>query len=192
MRIACVYSVDEYETVEKPLSTFAEIPFGISMIATILEKHDYDVDLFVVSRATAVEELLGSYIADKQPRMFCLTAVSSQFQNIEHVASVVKTIDSSIYVVLGGHHASLAPNNAIQSPYLDAICIGEGDRAIVDLASQVASDSAAPSGIPNLWIKNRTSGSIERNFRLPFIEDLDSLPYIDRGMWEPWVVAPQN
>lgn len=192
MRIACIYSVDSYETVQRPLLTFAEIPFGISTIATLLEEHNHDVDLFVVTRATVIEDLLGSYIAENQPKMFCLTAVSSQFHIIENVARVVKEVNPSIFVVLGGHHASLASDDAIQSPHLDAICIGEGDQAVIDLASQIASDSPVPTGITNLWIKNKASGSIEKNITLPFTQTLDNLPFVDRKLWEPWTVAPQD
>ena len=55
MRVACVYTVDDHETIEKPLSTSSEIPFGISMIATILKERGHEIDLFVVSRVTDVE-----------------------------------------------------------------------------------------------------------------------------------------
>ena len=192
MNIGCVYSVDDYETVEKPLSTLSDIPFGISIIATILKENDNDVGLLVVSRATVIEDLFRSYIAENNPRMFCLTAVSSQFSTIEKVAQVIKEVDPSIYIVLGGHHASLAPENAIQSPYVDAICMGEGDQAVVDLASHIATNTSVPSGINNLWIKDSATGNIEKCQRNPFNEDLGSLPHVDRIMWEPWIVSPED
>ena len=116
---------------------------------TFYERINHDIDLFVVSRATAVDEVFESYIKEKQPGMFCLTAVSSQFQNTENVARVVKGIDPDMFVVLGGHHASLAPDEAIESPYLDALCVSEGDSAAVDLVAQVEADPATrPTGIP--------------------------------------------
>lgn len=192
MNIGCVYSVDDYETVEKPLSTLSDIPFGISIIATILKEKNNDVDLLVVSRATVIEDLVGRYIAEKKPSMFCLTAVSSQFSTIEKVAKVIKEVDPGIYIVLGGHHASLAPDDAIQCPYVDAICMGEGDQAVVDLATHIASSTSAPSGINNLWIKDAATGDIERCPRNPFNEDLESLPHVDRTMWEPWIVSPED
>jgi len=194
MRIACVYTVDDYnrETISKPMATFSDIPFGISIIATILQQQDHEVDLFVVSRATDLNEVLGSYIAEKQPGMFCLTAVSSQFQMIERVADFINKTDSNIYVVLGGHHASLAPENAIASPSIDAICVGEGDQAVLELAAHVASNPGPPAGISNLWIKDPETGAIEKCPRNPFNEDLESLPHIDRTMWEPWIVDPEE
>ena len=125
--------------------------------------------------------------------MFCLTAVSSQFQNTENVARVVKEIDPDLFVVLGGHHASLAPDQAIESPYLDALCVSEGDRAAVDLVVQIEADPATrPTGIPGMWIKDKATGEIEKTPSLPFLQDLDSLPHIDRSLWEPWIVAPQD
>ena len=56
-------------------------------------------------------------------------------------------------MVLGGHHASLAPDQAIECPNLDALCVSEGDSAVVQLASQLG-EGEWPSGIPNLWIRH--------------------------------------
>jgi radical SAM superfamily enzyme YgiQ (UPF0313 family) len=163
------------------------------MIATILKQNGHDIDLFVVSRATPIEKLFGRYISEKQPSMFCLTAVSSQFENIQKVAHVVREAAPEVFIILGGHHASLAPDDAIQSPSLDAICVGEGDRAVVELASHVESNpTALPAGIPGLWVKNKVSGTIEKTPSLSFLEDLDGLPHIDRTLWEPWIVAPEE
>ena len=190
MRLACIYSVDDYETVEQPLANSSEIPFGISIIATVLKEANHNVDLFVVCPATDVEQVMRKYISECQPRMFCLSAVSSQFLVIENVARIVKEIDPNIFVVLGGHHASLAPDDAIQSPYLDALCMGEGDTAVIELASQLSSGQGVPAGIPNMWIKN--TGSIDKTPSRAFNQDLDDLPYVDRSLWEPWIVAPQD
>ena len=75
---------------------------------------------------------------------------------------------------------------------MDAICVGEGDQAVIELASHLESNHAAPTGINNLWIKNKESGSIEKCQRNSFNEDLDNLPHIDRTMWWPWIVAPNE
>ena len=190
MRIACIYTVDDYETVEQPLANSSEIPFGISIIAAVLKEAGNNVDLFVICPATDVEQVMRKYISEYSPRMFCLSAVSSQFRVIDNVARIVKQIDPNIFVVLGGHHASLAPDDAIQSPYLDALCMGEGDSAVIELTSQLASDESTPAGIPNMWIKN--SGSIDKTPSQAFNQDLDDLPYVDRSLWAPWIVAPQD
>lgn len=48
-----------------------------------------------------------------------------------------------------------------------------------------------PSGIPNLVIK-RPDGSLEVNPPRPFLEDLDSLPFPDREMWQRWLAIPDS
>ena len=67
-----------------------EIPFGISIIATVLKVAGHDVDLFVISPVTPLKKILQDYIKEKKPQLFCLSAVSSQFSPIEHVAALVK------------------------------------------------------------------------------------------------------
>ena len=94
-------------------------------------------------------------------------------------------------MILGGHHASLAPEQAIECVNLDAICISEGDEAIVELACQL-DEGKPPSGIPNLWIRHRETGNIERNPTAPFNEELEKIPHVDRTLWEPWIANPHE
>ena len=190
MRIACVYSVESFASVDKPLSSAKEIPFGISTIATVLQEAGHDVRLFVFSEKSRYREALSRYIETDRPRLFCLTAVSTQFSFICKVAQIVKELDPTIFVILGGHHASLNPEDAVKTPSLDAICVGEGDDAVVSLADSIEKDKEV-AGIPNLWIQ-RGSQAVEKNPPAPFYQDLDGLPYIDRKMWEPWIEEPHR
>ena len=191
MRIGCVYSIENYCSIDKPLRSPMEIPFGISIIATVLKVAGHDVDLFVISPVTPLKKILQDYIKEKKPQLFCLSAVSSQFSPIEHVAALVKELDPDIYVALGGHHASLSPDQAIKCPNVDAICVSEGDFAVVELARQLE-EGKRPTGISNLWIRHPETGEIEKNPTAPFNEELDTIPYVDRTLWEPWIVNPHE
>lgn len=190
MKIACVYTVERGATAAKPLPFAMDIPFGMSIIATLLKRAGHDVRLLVFSPRSAYVDILRSYIETEHPDLFCLTAVSSQFSFIRKISEIVKEIDPSIFVILGGHHASLDSEEAIAPPTLDAICVGEGDHSVVELAAHLQRGEPV-TGIPHLWIK-RPDGSVEKNAPLPFDEDLDSLPYIDREIWEPWVEHPDK
>ena len=97
---------------------------------------------------------MSDYINKEKPELFCLTSVSSQYWLVHKIAKEIKNLDPSIFTILGGHHASLAPDNAISSPYLDAICMGEGDHAI-KMLSNLISEGEEVKGIPNLWIKRK-------------------------------------
>jgi radical SAM superfamily enzyme YgiQ (UPF0313 family) len=190
MKIGCVYTVERGATASQPLPFAMDIPFGMGIIATVLKRAGHDVRLLVFSPRSSYAETLREYIETERPTLLCLTAVSSQFSFIRRIAEIAKEIDPSLFVVLGGHHASLNPDDAILAPTLDAICVGEGDHSVVALAECLEKGDPV-TGIPHLWIK-QPDGTWEKNPPLEFDGDLDSLPYIDREIWEPWVEHPDR
>jgi anaerobic magnesium-protoporphyrin IX monomethyl ester cyclase len=191
MNVACIYTERDYIQIEKPLLTAATILFGIATIASILKNAGHNVELSVLTRDTQLSTTLGNLIVRFQPQLFCLTAVYSQFPLINRIAEVVKKIDPSIYVVLGGPYASLLPEEAIAFPAIDGICMGEGDLVILDLAEQIEA-GMQPTGIHNFWFKQPGTNIIERNPPEPFNANIDDIPFIDRGLWRPWIMEPDK
>lgn len=185
MNIVCVYSLSTY-SLKKEMYSYDDVPFGISYIATILKHSGHNVKLIVVTPTTNLQELLTPLIDNFKPDLFCLTAVSSQIPIIKNVGSVIKQLDPNVVIVFGGAHPTLNPAEVISYDFCDIVCIGEGEKAVVELANQLESGKF-PTNIANLWVKNRQSKEIEKNPILPFNEDLDNLPFIDRDMWEPFI-----
>lgn len=198
MRIGCVYTVETYNSVEKPLSASTEIPFGISIIGTVLKNAGHDVELFVITPDTPLDKYIGSYVTNRKPSMFCFTAVSTQYWQVRRVAEYIQNIDSTIFNLLGGHHSSLNSEEVIQDGIFDSICIGEGENAVLSLAGSLpnmASNHVAVSSqynVPNLWFRDRTTGNVYRNPTAPFRDDLDDLPIIDRKLWERFTERPDD
>jgi radical SAM superfamily enzyme YgiQ (UPF0313 family) len=109
--------------------------------------------------------------------------VATEYNFIEEAAKYVKNSYPDIYLLIGGPHASLNPQEVL-SGYFDALCVGEGENPTIELVTQLETGTV-PSHIPNLWIKHGLE--IERNPSRPFMQDLDSLPYPDREMWLKWI-----
>jgi anaerobic magnesium-protoporphyrin IX monomethyl ester cyclase len=189
--IACVYSVESYVSLEKPIRDGASIPFGLATIATILKNAGHEVELLVFTPDTPLSGTLRPFIQRFRPRLFCLSAVSTQFPLIRTIADTIKQLDPSIYIALGGAHASLRPEEAIACPSIDAVCVGEGDTAVVELAAQIL-EGRQPARIHNFWFKPPGSPTIEKNAPAPFLSDLDRLPFIDRELWRPWIQEPER
>ncbi len=186
MNILCIYSVETYVSEQKPLASPTDIPFGISYIATSLKKAGFSPRMMVFCHKSNYKKMIKSYISQYKPKMFCLTAVTSQYQYIYKIAGFIKEIAPESFAVIGGHHVTLNPEIAIKGSAFDALCTGEGEKAIVEYALQVASNRE-PSRINNMWIRNRESGAIEKNPQSNFIQNLDELPYIDRNIWKEWI-----
>ena len=197
MNITCVYTVETYNSIEKPMGMAAEIPFGIATIATVLENAGHDVELLVITPDTPLDKYIKDNINKKKPSLFCLTAVSTQYWQAKKVAKYVREIDPSIFLLLGGHHASLNSEEVINENIFDAICVGEGEKAILSLADSLSEDKnkklpfLLKNNIPHLWIKDRETNEVIKNPTGSFQQDLDG-PYIDRGVWDRWIERPDE
>lgn len=185
MNIVCVYSITTY-SLKKQLYSPGDIPFGISYVATVLKKAGHNVKLLVITPTTSLQETFQEVIENFKPALFCLTAVSSQIPIIKQVGKTIRQIDPSVYIVLGGAHPTLNPDEVIDYDFSNAVCVGEGEQAAVELARQLEARQD-PKGIANLWIKSPDSGTIEKNSVCPFHRELDEFPFIDREMWEPFI-----
>jgi radical SAM superfamily enzyme YgiQ (UPF0313 family) len=186
MDIGCVYSVEDYASIDKPIANLGSIPFGISYIATSLKHAGHAPHILVFVPETNMQKIIGEFIEKYKPKLFCLTSVTSQFQLMIRIAAEIKNYSPDIYVILGGVHATLNPIETMNVEYFDAICIGEGEKAIVKLAEKIKNNEPI-SNINSLWIRDKEKGTIEKNDIDPFIQNLDDIPFIDRELWSDWI-----
>lgn len=184
MNILFVYSLDNINTSERPLTTPEQMQFGISYISAFLKQRGHETRLVVLSKGLDNRNIktIDKRLAEFFPRLICFTAVSSEYRFMAEIASYIKKKYPSIYLLAGGAHVSLNPDDALRDSF-DALCVGEGEHATLELVEQLQK-RPAPSHIPNLWLK--TEGKTEKNAPRHFIQDLDSLPFPDRYMWAEW------
>lgn len=166
----------------KPLKNQEEIHYGVSYISSLLKKHGHTTDVFVVTRYTKNRDL-DNIIDTFKPGMIGFSAVFREFHSISETASYIKGKYPSIYLMAGGAHATLNPEEAIKESF-DCICVGEGEYPTLELVQQLEKGNK-PKGIKNLWIK--TDQGIEKNPTREFTENLDELPFPDRSMWQKWI-----
>lgn len=188
LRIVCVYTVEALDP-SRPIPDGSCIPYGISMIATVLKNARHDVRLLVLSGHSRLQDILSKTIEEFRPHLFCMTSVATQFPLVAKIARIVRQADSESYLALGGPHASLNSDECFERSPIDAVCVGEGEKAVLELAACIEQGSR-PSGIPSFQFRQGESGAIERNATRPFNEALDDLPFIDRELWRPWIPQP--
>jgi radical SAM superfamily enzyme YgiQ (UPF0313 family) len=186
MKALFVYSIDGGPTLRSPLHNFAQMQFGISYISALLRKAGIGSRLLVLSSESeaASMALAGETIAEYEPDVIAFTCVSTQFPFIDRVARAAKQRRPESYLVIGGAHVSLNPEEAAGSVF-DAVCVGEGEYPMLELSEQLGA-GRQPDGIRNLWLK-RPDGSLQRNAPRPFLEDVDAIPFPDHEMWTPWI-----
>ena len=187
MKIMFIYSLEDTQSISKPMRSWSCIQFGISYISSILKENNHQTQLVVLGSNNHWLDnikILNNFVEEFSPHVICITAVSSQYSFVTKIASMIKNQYPDRYLVIGGVHATLNPSEVISDSF-DAVCIGEGEYPILELCHQMEAKTI-PHGIANLWIKS-PDGRIERNSPRPFLQDIDSLPFPDRTIWMPWM-----
>lgn len=102
-------------------------PGNIGFIASYLLKHGFEV--------TLIDELAGQDVEkgidDFQPDIVGITATTPLAPDAYRIADYCR--DKGIQTVMGGVHASVLPEEALQ--HVDIVVKGEGERAMLELAS---------------------------------------------------------
>lgn len=85
-----------------------------------------------------------------------------------------------IPIIVGGVHATIAPDQVIKHPQVTAVCIGEGEKPLVELLDSIDKGKMDIS-IQNFWFKSE-QGYIRNNLR-PALKFSDEIPFLD---WEQY------
>ncbi len=105
-----------------------------------------------------------------------LIGISSYASTAHRASKIIKFLKKQfdIPIIYGGVHPTISPQNAIKQTNL--ICIGEGEQAIVELATALEKEKSIDK-IKNLWIRenDKTIKNPVRNL----IDSIDSLPFPD-------------
>ena len=178
-------------SVERPVSHNAllgqgQIQFGISYISAVVQSAGHHTSLLVLN-AENERHATGTtkhHLLNAKPDIVAFTSVSSQFPFVHRIATLIRRHFPTMYIVVGGPHVSMMPEDAVGNVF-DAICIGEGESAFLELVDQLSA-LKRPLGVPNFWFR-QDNGSWEKNSTGPMLDRLDDLPFPDFAMWDPYV-----
>lgn len=114
-----------------------------------------------------------------KPDLVAFSVVSDNYPWAIRLANKVKQV-VNVPIVFGGVHPSSVPDYVIKQHAVDYIVIGEGEGALVDLCDNLKTPEICRT-IPNIWAKY--GSEVFRNEVRPLIENLDALPFPDKGIF---------
>ena len=103
-----------------------------------------------------------------KPDVLGVTANSIEFEKFEELIEDIKRINPKPFIIVGGVHPTVAPDDVIQNPLIDALCRGEGEEAWEELLTRLINDKDI-SDIKNFWVKTKTG--IKKNPIRPLIKE---------------------
>jgi len=119
-------------------------------------------------------EHIRKFVFEMSPKLIGISLMSVEYFDACDLTKHLKSNFQSIPIIWGGIHPTIAPEMCLDCA--DYVCIGEGERTIIDLANAI-NENASLANIKNLcYLEN---GEIKRNPLYPLIENLDEIPSYD-------------
>ena len=155
-------------------------PIGLMYVAAALEKAGFEVqmlDNYLMKKPLAeVKQLVLSL----NPQIVGITCGSATYSRCVETAKAIKEAVPNCKIVVGGWHASYVPDSLLVNPEIDYVVMGEGERAMTQLAECITSgNESAATTIPGVACRHQ-----EKNIKNPpeFIENMDEIPYPARHL----------
>lgn len=131
-------------------------------------------DLFSY-RKKLIREIIGS-----KPDLVAFSVISDAYQWACGIAEGLRRL-TNVPIIFGGIHPTAVPEEVISKPFVDIVCIGEGEHAMLELLDSMAKGKIDCT-IRNLWFKK--GKKIIRNPLRPLMQNLDELPFPDKRLFE--------
>jgi len=169
MKITLIYPRFKYENVGS-----VQEPLGILSIATVLKNANYPVCFHDLTFAKDLS-ILKNDIRDSS--LVGFSSSSPLFGIAKGVLTYVKEINPNIKTVIGGPHPTQDPKDALDTGF-DFAVIGEGENTILELVKGIKEGR----GREARGIAYKENGDIKINPPREFIQDLDTVPIVDRKL----------
>src|SRR3989338_564463 len=146
-------------------------PVGIMLLSSLAKKDGHETYLGILNR----EEIIGK-INKIKPQVVAYSATTGEHKYYLEINKVIKSKFSDIFTIMGGAHTTFYPE-CINEGTLDAVCIGEGEEAFIEVLEKRGKGEDI-SSVRNIMTRSSPFSGIR-----DLLEDLDSLPFPDRELF---------
>lgn len=143
-------------------------PMSIMLLSALAKRGGHQTYLYVLTQNNLVEVLNKI-----NPDIVAYSAMTGDHRFFVDANKVVKRYNKNIFTIMGGRHPTFFPD-IIKESDLDAICVGEGEDAWIELLAALENKSDV-NAIDNIVTRSNLD-----SFRMrPRKSNLDDLPFLD-------------
>ena len=124
---------------------------SVAAISAALKKNGRNAQLISTGMTSPDVEYFRKEISRLRPDVVLFSVMSAVWPTVKKLSKIVKQIANS-YVICGGYHPTLFPEDTIAHEFVDAICLGEGDLALPMALDDIERDSPRYN-TDNFWYK---------------------------------------
>ncbi len=156
-------------------------PLGLAYVAASLEKADFNVEILDNYHIRKSIEDVKKEIKRLETEIVGITCGSVTYRPCIETAKAIKEVLPSCKIVVGGWQPSYMPESLLQHPEIDYLVMGEGERAMVELANRIAEgeDKSAIAKISGIAYRHNGKTVMTPS---TLIEDVDQIPFPARHL----------
>jgi anaerobic magnesium-protoporphyrin IX monomethyl ester cyclase len=153
-------------------------PLGVACLGAFLKRETgVEVSLCDMSFERRPFEALARKIRDFRPDLVGISTMTPQISAAVESCSIARKLAPGAVIAVGGPHATVLPEDTLGRTGADLVFCGEGEAGLGRFVSGEPADS-----IPGSCF--RRGGEIVRVPGLLLVDDLDTLPMPDRGIFD--------
>lgn len=126
-----------------------------------------------------IEETAVQY----RPDVVGITTLTPPMKHVVQITRIIKNTNPDCLVVLGGVHPTAFPEKTMEESGADFAIIGEGEITFYEIAKGVSENNLRPGEILGVCYKS-ADGKLIKNKSRPYIENLDSIPFPARQLYD--------
>lgn len=155
-------------------------PLGILYLASYAREKRNDLEIKAIdgykeNRATLVKD-----IVNYNPRVLGVSFTTQAATGAYDLINEVKERNKDIFVVAGGAHPTIVPEDLFENTKVDVVVVGEGEETFFEILEKIdGSEEDLNSIVGTVVLQN---GNIKRNPIRTFIENLDEIPFPARDL----------
>jgi len=151
------------------------VPLGIMYLSSALKQRGHAVDIADANDHHA----LGHKVREFQPDAVLYSVRTGYHKGYMKVNRQLKERFPHLISIFGGNHPTFYPQMILNEQAIDAVCIGEGEAAIVEFMDRLGRRGNYEE-TPNFWV--RRDDQIFKNKPGRLIEPMDAIPFPDRDL----------
>lgn len=155
--------------------SWAVASIGPGFLAAVLRQSGHEAVLVRATLDQTPAEVAAAVVA-AAPDLLGVSLTTRQWLRGRELVAAVRAV-LEVPVIAGGLHPTFSPEEVLGTPGFDYVCLGEGEEALLDLAT--ALEATAPTNrIANVW---KRGSPMKPSLRAPF-EPMDRLPFMARDI----------
>ena len=152
-------------------------PLGLAMLSAVARQHGGETEACDMSFMKRPFRELARQLRELEPDTVGISILTPQLAAARKAAGIVRKILPKAFLLCGGPHATVMPEDTLERTGADMVYSGEAERALALLM-----DGADPAGIPGACLPGPDGPS--RTPGLLLTKNLDELPLPDRSIFD--------